>query len=101
MPFNVDGHQRVYGDLLNNIQLAYWSSNIADGLDILTILLVAVATPLVCAFTIAVPTNPTSGEVTEISWTFTAKDPATFSLFLTNSTNAFDFKAIIAENLEK
>ncbi|KAJ7853215.1 hypothetical protein B0H13DRAFT_2359166 [Mycena leptocephala] len=26
------------------------------------------------------PHNPTSGEVTEINWTFTAKDPATFNL---------------------
>ncbi|KAJ7931074.1 hypothetical protein B0H13DRAFT_1960224 [Mycena leptocephala] len=63
-------------------------------------LLAAVAAPLAYAFTIAVPTNPTSGEVTEINWTFTAKDPATFSLFLTNSTNAFGLRAIIGENLE-
>ncbi|KAJ7812052.1 hypothetical protein B0H13DRAFT_2145308 [Mycena leptocephala] len=62
----------------------------------LSSLLAAVAAPLGCAFTIAVPTNPTSGEVTEINWTFTAKDPATFSLFLTNSTNAFDLKRSLA-----
>ncbi|KAJ7897483.1 hypothetical protein B0H13DRAFT_1884594 [Mycena leptocephala] len=57
------------------------------------------SSPLACSFTIAVP-NPTSGGVTEINWTFTAKDPATFTLFFTNSTNAFDLKAIIGENLE-
>ncbi|KAJ7878437.1 hypothetical protein B0H13DRAFT_2545522 [Mycena leptocephala] len=62
--------------------------------------LYAVAAPLACAFTIAVPTNPTSGEVTEINWTFTANDPPTFNLFLTNSTNAFDLKEIIGENLQ-
>ncbi|KAF7351688.1 hypothetical protein MSAN_01601700 [Mycena sanguinolenta] len=58
------------------------------------------AVPLASAFTIAVPTNPTSGEVTEIDWTFTATDPPTFDLFLVNSTNAFDLKAIIGENIE-
>ncbi|KAJ6457985.1 hypothetical protein C8R45DRAFT_562050 [Mycena sanguinolenta] len=58
------------------------------------------AVPLASAFTIAVPTNPTSGEVTEIDWTFRGTDPATFDLFLVNSTNAFDLKAIIGENIE-
>ncbi|KAJ7873558.1 hypothetical protein B0H13DRAFT_1894907 [Mycena leptocephala] len=53
-----------------------------------------------CAFTIAVPTNPTSGEVTEINGTFTANDPPTFNLFLTNSTSAFDLKEIIGQNLQ-
>ncbi|KAJ7931096.1 hypothetical protein B0H13DRAFT_1960315 [Mycena leptocephala] len=38
---------------------------------LLSSLLAAVAAPLACAFTIA---------VTEINWTFTAKDPATFKL---------------------
>jgi hypothetical protein len=63
-------------------------------------LLAAVAAPLACAFTIAVPTNPTSGEVTEINGTFTANDPPTFNLFLTNSTNVFDLKEIIGQNLQ-
>ncbi|KAJ7873553.1 hypothetical protein B0H13DRAFT_2348952 [Mycena leptocephala] len=48
-------------------------------------LLAAVAAPLACAFTIA---------------TFTANDPPTFNLFLTNSTNAFDLKEIIGQNLQ-
>ncbi|KAJ7185053.1 hypothetical protein C8R46DRAFT_1065788 [Mycena filopes] len=60
----------------------------------------AVLVPLSAAFTIGVPTNPTSGQTTEINWTFTPTDPTTFSLFLTNSTNHFDLKAIIGENLQ-
>ncbi|KAJ6550075.1 hypothetical protein B0H19DRAFT_1264938 [Mycena capillaripes] len=40
----------------------------------------AVVVSLAWAFTIVVPTNPTSGQVTEIDWTFIAKDPATFDL---------------------
>ncbi|KAK6975101.1 hypothetical protein R3P38DRAFT_3237981 [Favolaschia claudopus] len=51
------------------------------------------AAPLIAAFTIDVPTNPTAGEVTEINWTFTDHDPPTFSLFLTNASNHFDLKA--------
>ncbi|KAJ7895350.1 hypothetical protein B0H13DRAFT_2338948 [Mycena leptocephala] len=104
-----DASQLTFSAITQGTALAHWSSNFADGSHILTMypdseqaacLLVAVAAPLAGAFTIAVPTNPTSGEVTEINWTFTAKDPTTFSLFLTNSANAFDLKAIIAENLE-
>ncbi|KAJ7457788.1 hypothetical protein FB451DRAFT_1509083 [Mycena latifolia] len=62
--------------------------------------LLAIAAPLASAFTLSAPTNPTSGEITEIHWGFTAADPPTFSLFLMNSTQAFDLKAIIGENLQ-
>ncbi|KAJ7698256.1 hypothetical protein B0H17DRAFT_1196847 [Mycena rosella] len=44
--------------------------------------------------------KPTSGEITEIHWGFTATDPATFTLFLVNSTQAFDLKATIGQNLQ-
>ncbi|KAJ7775406.1 hypothetical protein B0H16DRAFT_1507320 [Mycena metata] len=62
--------------------------------------ILALAAPLASALTVAAPTNPTSGEITEIHWGFTASDPATFDLFLVNSTQAFDLKAIIGENLQ-
>ncbi|KAF7342506.1 hypothetical protein MVEN_01840600 [Mycena venus] len=62
--------------------------------------LAIVAVPLASAFTIAVPKNPTSGELTEIHWTSTASDPALFDLFITNSTNHFDLKAIVGEGIE-
>ncbi|KAJ7615805.1 hypothetical protein B0H17DRAFT_1220352 [Mycena rosella] len=62
--------------------------------------LVALAAPLASAFTLSAPTNPTSGEITEIHWGFTATDPATFTLFLVNSTQAFDLKATIGQNLQ-
>lgn len=60
----------------------------------------AVAGSFASALTLDIPTNPTSGEVTQIHWGFTATDPATFDLFLVNSTNAFDLKAILGENLQ-
>ncbi|KAJ7749005.1 hypothetical protein B0H14DRAFT_3513674 [Mycena olivaceomarginata] len=62
--------------------------------------LAVTAAPLASAFTIAVPTNPTSGQVTEIHWTFTVADPAVFTLLLTNSTNHFEVKALVGEKVE-
>ncbi|KAJ7817936.1 hypothetical protein B0H14DRAFT_3148036 [Mycena olivaceomarginata] len=62
--------------------------------------LIIVAAPLASAFMIAVPTNPTSGQVTQIHWTFTATDPAVFDLFITNSTNHLNLKAIVGKNIE-
>lgn len=56
---------------------------------------------LASAFTLDGPTNPTAGEVTEIHWTSTAKDPATFDLFLLNNPNdPFSLVAVLGENLE-
>ncbi|KAJ7688159.1 hypothetical protein B0H17DRAFT_673819 [Mycena rosella] len=62
--------------------------------------LLALAAPLASAFTLSAPTNPTSGEVTEIHWTFKATDPATFDLFLMNSTQAFGLVAFLGTELE-
>ncbi|KAJ6451403.1 hypothetical protein C8R45DRAFT_1042008 [Mycena sanguinolenta] len=56
---------------------------------------------LASAFTLDGPTNPTAGEVTEIHWDFTVKDPATFDLFLLNNPNdPFSLVAVLGENLE-
>jgi hypothetical protein len=48
---------------------------------------------------IAVPTNPISGQVTQIHWTFTATDPAVSDPPITNSMNHLNLKAIV-ENIE-
>ncbi|KAJ6529508.1 hypothetical protein DFH09DRAFT_1370958 [Mycena vulgaris] len=61
--------------------------------------LLTLATPL-WAFTIGIPTNPTSGELTNIHWGFTATDPKEFSLFLMNSTQAFGLIAVLGESLQ-
>ncbi|KAJ7625197.1 hypothetical protein B0H17DRAFT_1218831 [Mycena rosella] len=61
--------------------------------------LIALAAPLASAFTLSAPTNPTSGEITQIHWGFTPTDPVAFTLFLMNSTQAFDLKVTIGENL--
>ncbi|KAJ7688151.1 hypothetical protein B0H17DRAFT_1203158 [Mycena rosella] len=52
------------------------------------------------AFTLSEPTNPTSGAVTEIHWTFTDTDPATFDLFLMNSAQALSLVALLGTELE-
>jgi hypothetical protein len=62
-------------------------------------LLAAVAAPLGCAFTISFLTNSISGEVVEINWAFSANDPLTSNPFLTKSTNVFERKDIIGQNL--
>ncbi|KAJ7816629.1 hypothetical protein B0H14DRAFT_3475171 [Mycena olivaceomarginata] len=54
---------------------------------------------LASAFTLDAPTNPTTGEVTEIHWTFTATDPVVFDLFLVNSTQVFSLAAILGQGL--
>lgn len=78
----------------------YFSLFLSQASDQTSSVLAVTTAPLASAFTIAVPTNPTSGQVTEIHWTFTAADPAVFTLLLTNSTNHFDVKALVGEKVE-
>ncbi|KAJ6451439.1 hypothetical protein C8R45DRAFT_1113556 [Mycena sanguinolenta] len=65
------------------------------------LLILASLLVLASAFTLDGSTNPTAGEVTEIHWDFTVKDPATFDLFLLNNPNdPFSLVAVLGENLE-
>ncbi|KAK7063387.1 hypothetical protein R3P38DRAFT_3164391 [Favolaschia claudopus] len=54
----------------------------------------------VSGFTISAPVNARAGHLTDIHWTYQPdRDPATFNLFLTNASYAFNVQAILGENL--
>lgn len=56
--------------------------------------------PLVSALTLQIPTNPQSGGVTDIVWKNQKGDPATWSLFLMDSRDAFGLRAILGEFID-
>ncbi|KAK7026322.1 hypothetical protein R3P38DRAFT_3192970 [Favolaschia claudopus] len=72
--------------------------------DASSFILFAVSSLLLAAsvsgFTISAPVNARAGHLTDIHWTYQPdRDPATFNLFLTNASYAFNVQAILGENL--
>ncbi|KAJ6626253.1 hypothetical protein B0H10DRAFT_1999454 [Mycena sp. CBHHK59/15] len=63
--------------------------------------ILTIALPLAAsALKLSPPTNPHSGQVTDILWTVEPHDPPTWTLFLMNISQAFDLKDIVAENVD-
>ncbi|KAF9464011.1 hypothetical protein BDZ94DRAFT_1308272 [Collybia nuda] len=56
--------------------------------------------PLASSLILHVPTNPQSGGVTDIIWENQPGDPATWTLFLMDSRDAFGLKAILGRFID-